>query len=281
AELSRLYAQQADEAKTRVGKLKDYSPVEGAEKDLYDKLLKTATANLNKAEEQARDYKQKLAQLSSTPDSGAMLPAARVKDPSKPADNLNATISGVVTDSDNNPLSNVLVELKPEPGQVQIYSRRTDQKGEYTIAGVIPGKYILTAAKDGYLTKTLSNHPLLEAGKVNQTNIILSTSLSTLSLKFVDVDEEPIPNVRISIKHLQNSGGSVASQIVITDTKGATKFTNLAPGQYQVTAEGTGFSPNTESYTLQPGQTEEKVYSLQRPDAIIRLKIIGLIFDGK
>ena len=91
---------------------------------------------------------------------------------------VDAAISGVVRDSGGVPQMNVLVQLMRVDSSV-IQTVRTDDRGRYLIAGIMPGIYQLKAIETSFLP-TLRENLHVDARGRTEANMTLSTLLEAL-----------------------------------------------------------------------------------------------------
>jgi hypothetical protein len=91
---------------------------------------------------------------------------------------VDAAISGVVRDSGGVPQMNVLVQLMRVDSSV-IQTVRTDDRGRYLIAGIVPGIYQLKAVETSFLPTLRENLHVGARGRT-EANMTLSTLLEAL-----------------------------------------------------------------------------------------------------
>jgi tetratricopeptide (TPR) repeat protein len=86
-----------------------------------------------------------------------------------------ARLEGKITDVEKKPLADVEVQVKNQ-GTGQLLTVKSNKKGEFSIRTLFPGKYLLTAAKEGYVSHSFEVE--LEAGAGQGLNITLAKALS-------------------------------------------------------------------------------------------------------
>ena len=91
---------------------------------------------------------------------------------------VDAAVSGVVRDSGGVPQMNVLVQLLRIDSSV-IQTVRTDDRGRYLIAGIVPGVYQLKAIETSFLP-TLRENLRVGARGLTDANLTLSTLMEAL-----------------------------------------------------------------------------------------------------
>jgi tetratricopeptide (TPR) repeat protein len=86
-----------------------------------------------------------------------------------------ARLEGKITDVEKKPLADVEVQFKNQ-GTGQLMTLKSNKKGEFSIRTLFPGKYLLTAAKEGYVSHSLEVE--LEPGAAQGLSITLAKALS-------------------------------------------------------------------------------------------------------
>ena len=66
---------------------------------------------------------------------------------------LTGMVTGLVVDSEGEPLKDVVVFLRSLDGSNPNRKAETNKKGKYRLTNVIPGKYVIVATLDGYQHK--------------------------------------------------------------------------------------------------------------------------------
>ena len=134
------------------------------------------------------------------------------------------------------------------------YSTTTDAAGNYTIPGVMPGTYSVSASKTGYVTST-------QAGKVvsaNQTTIVNFTLMpvppGTLAGTVKSVSGQVLEGATVTIA----PGGASA----VTNAQGNYTISGLAVGNYTATASKQGYTESVAPVTIQSGLTTTQNFTL-------------------
>ena len=133
----------------------------------------------------------------------------------------------------------------------------TDSNGEYKIAGLAPGRYLMSFTKDGYQER--SNKPITVSARLEQHIAMIMVKTGETAIDMVDPAVEagimsrtgivrgivsdtaptpiPIAEVRVAIV-----GADGYEYVQITDTSGQYKIAGLPPGRYLMsfTKEGYG-----------------------------------------
>ena len=86
-----------------------------------------------------------------------------------------ARLEGKVMDVEKKPLPEVEIQCK-NLGTSQVITAKSNKKGDFIVRTFFPGKYILTAAKEGYVTHSLEIE--LTPGSAQRLTITLAKALS-------------------------------------------------------------------------------------------------------
>lgn len=150
-------------------------------------------------------------------------------------------IRGVVTEAGSAAvISQVYITTKNSSSAVT-----TDAKGAYSIENMKPGTYILTAAKQGYDTSTVSI--TVDAGIITKADFILKKTPvlqpGTIIGRVLDAsDDAGIYSANVVTSPYTGSTS--------TDTRGSFQFESVRAGKYEVTVSKFGYSSKTMSVTV-------------------------------
>ena len=86
-----------------------------------------------------------------------------------------ARLEGKVMDVEKKPLPEVEIQCK-NLGTSQVIAAKSNKKGDFVVRTFFPGKYLLTAAKEGYVTQSLEIE--LTPGSAQRLTITLAKALS-------------------------------------------------------------------------------------------------------
>ena len=86
-----------------------------------------------------------------------------------------ARLEGKVMDVEKKPLPEVEIQCK-NLGTSQVIAAKSNKKGDFVVRTFFPGKYLLTAAKEGYVTHSLEIE--LTPGSAQRLTITLAKALS-------------------------------------------------------------------------------------------------------
>ena len=174
-----------------------------------------------------------------------------------------ATIQGWVTDSDGQPISPVLVELR-EPGRFGDFTRfptnyvartQPDADGYYQLS-VAPGEYGLGAGSVEY--EIAVTNVSLSPGETLTRNFTIDRADGGIVGTVTDESGTPIPNATVTTLN-----GTASAT---TGADGAFDLT-MAEGTYTVVADADGYQPTTSEVAVQAGQTTETDFSLTARNA--------------
>jgi hypothetical protein len=138
-------------------------------------------------------------------------------------------------------------------------STTTDGGGNYTLAGIAPGSYTVTAAATGYTTQ---NAPgvAVTAGVTTTKDFALAPQSGSISGTVTAASGgAPIGGATISY-----GGGSTT-----TDGSGYYTLSSLTEGSYTLTASATGYSSQNASDTVGPGAAVTQNFALLPPPGSI------------
>ena len=161
-------------------------------------------------------------------------------------------ISGRVTDAvSGSGIYNALVSASG-PSSGSAYS---DSNGYYTISGLTPGSYQVTASKSGYASQT--KPATVSSGSTTTVDFQLQPNPGKIGGRVTDASTgNGIAGATVSYSG-PNSGS------VNTDSNGDYLTPDLQPGGYSVTASKSGYVPETKSTTVNSGQTSTVNFQLQ------------------
>jgi hypothetical protein len=165
------------------------------------------------------------------------------------------SISGRVTDANNNPISGVTVSAGAG------HTATTDSNGYYAFGGLAAGTYTITPSKSGYTFSPASHNATVppDAAGQNFTGTLLTYSISG---RVTDTSNNPITGVIIS----DGTGHSTT-----TDSNGDYTLSSLAAGTYTLTSSKTGytFSPALHTVSLPPNVTGKNFTGVPVPTTLI------------
>ena len=171
----------------------------------------------------------------------------------KPDD--SCAISGQVSNAaTGEPVRRALVSLRRidmSPGTTTIqvsHAVATDAAGQFAMAGIAPGKYRLTAERNGFIvTQYGSRGPgkagtllTLEAGQKSSDLALRLTPHGVITGRVLDEEGDPVPNANVQVsrqiyaqgrKQLSRANGAASNDL------GEYRVFGLPPGRYFVSAD--------------------------------------------
>lgn len=159
------------------------------------------------------------------------------------------TLSGLVTDSATGATLNkveIFVESLQNPRE-PVATANADAKGNFSLAGLNPGKYRVKGVRNGYLDTYYG----MRRGDSHGTTVTLDAGqdLTGLQLKLIpyaviagtirDADGEPVAGVNVTVRRLVFQNGRRRlddGSDIPTDDLGQYRAANLLPGKYYVEA---------------------------------------------
>jgi carboxypeptidase family protein len=196
--------------------------------------------------------------------------------------NEKASISGSVISAAGEPLRRVTLRLAGPPTPtfysteapvVSNLATETDLQGNFHFDNVEPGRYMLNAARSGYLpgVYTTSRGPIftLSPSQTMAAVVIKMTPQGIIAGKVVDEDREPLPGVSVTVRISSLRGRRIPPGFEppgvsgTTDADGAFAIGGLNPGQYFVSVAA---PPNPSRDTPAPGIQKEEYVTTYYPD---------------
>jgi protocatechuate 3,4-dioxygenase beta subunit len=142
-----------------------------------------------------------------------------------------ASVTGTVTNSlTGAPVLRAHVILR---GGQQKFGALTNGEGKFSIAGIPPGSYLVTAERVGFAPPAVSFRApqlALRAGDAKDSVDVKLTPVGAIAGRVLDADGEPIQSVDVSAE------GPQSQESAITDNKGQYRIDGLAPGKYRLKA---------------------------------------------
>jgi hypothetical protein len=168
--------------------------------------------------------------------------------PAKTEVRQNVWIRGtVISDATSQPLNRARVLLKSATGETPNVAVEADEKGTFVVPNVIPGKYAISAQRDGYLPSAIARREgarlpavmTVEAGQtLNGLTIRLRPS-SVIAGRIRFSDAEPALGVLVQVYQGSFARGRRSFRMIAfsrTNDRGEYRVPGLAPGAYYVAA---------------------------------------------
>lgn len=165
------------------------------------------------------------------------------------------TVSGTVKDGSMTGISDALVELIIN-NQV-IYSTTTDNAGNYSIAGVAPGTYVIEAQAAGFQTEVMGVSVF--TGMTTTADFVLNTSFGTLEGTVISASSgQPIAGALVEVIL---DGTLIFFEL--TDAAGNYSFDGVPPGSYLVEAQASNFQTAMAGAIVHAGMITTVDFALQ------------------
>ncbi|MBD7965920.1 carboxypeptidase regulatory-like domain-containing protein [Fictibacillus norfolkensis] len=161
------------------------------------------------------------------------------------------TLSGTVIDTDTgNPITDTAVSLYlTDNTGFHVAKVFPGIDGSYTFSSIAPGSYLLNAIAEGYGNQVFAVNIGLE-GFIQDVSLT-SNPGSVTGFVTNQLTGEPITNAIINISSL----GKPLDVKAVSDSFGQFTYPNLRPDSYRVVINADGFSSQTATFTILPGQT--------------------------
>jgi hypothetical protein len=167
--------------------------------------------------------------------------------PARDASKLSGISGTVVSDLSGEPLNRVRILLKSASGETSNAAVDADAQGRFTIRGIAPGRYTITAQRDGYLPGStprssgsrLPEILLLEPGEIERDIVIRLRPWSVVAGRVRFNDAEPAIGVLVQVFRDAYSKGRRTFALAATtrtNDRGEYRAAALRPGAYYVSA---------------------------------------------
>ncbi|MEI2325688.1 carboxypeptidase regulatory-like domain-containing protein [Priestia megaterium] len=161
------------------------------------------------------------------------------------------TITGQVTNSKTQqPIQGALVEALNAQGKV-VSTTRTDESGNFTITGLLPGAYTLRVSAEGFTLYT--EQVIVTAGDTTLVSIPLTPKVNVGAIVGIVTNSEtnqPIQGARVVVLNGEN-----VVAVGYTDEQGNFIITGIPVGTYIILATAPGFNSESKSVIVEAGET--------------------------
>ena len=152
----------------------------------------------------------------------------------------SSTVSGAVTDTSGNPISNVNIEITDTSDGSTVFTGTTDASGAWSTE-LADGNYRVTASASGYNDNSKTFTVSGSSVSISQT---LSETKYSVSGVTLDSSGNPVGNVKIEV---QNDTGV---QTTLTSSSDGSYSVNLANGSYTFAANKSGYHDGSIDVTV-------------------------------
>lgn len=188
-----------------------------------------------------------------------------------------ATVAGRVRDGERGVAGVVVVVMSSVPSQrFRTAGRaRTDAEGRYRVAGVPPGRYVITPVAPAYVLQEMNSFPpgkplTLSAGDSVEDADFRIVRGGVVTGRVTDSDGNPVVAEPVQVASADSSNGELRTPPAFissqndrsTDDRGVYRIYGLQPGRYRVSIGGDGRTfraPGSKYYrrTFYPSTAEE------------------------
>ncbi|MGG4167943.1 carboxypeptidase regulatory-like domain-containing protein [Rossellomorea vietnamensis] len=135
--------------------------------------------------------------------------------------------------------------------QIPIATTTTSAFGNYSVSGLSPGSYIVSASKMNFTTEQIG--AIVISDSATRADLALGENPGTISGNVEDTNGNPITGNGIQISVFNENNVLVVSFLANSD--GTYSVPSLAPGTYFITASAPNYSSSTVSAIVESNQT--------------------------
>ena len=179
---------------------------------------------------------------------------------------ITGTVTGAVSEL---PISGASIQVIYE--DTVIDSTLTDSFGDYTVTGLPPGSYTVTASKANYDTGVTG--AIVSAGQTAAADFALEPNPGTISGTVIGA----ISSLPISGALIEVSLGSTIIFSTLTDSSGDYSISGVSPGSYVVQARAANYQSGAKGAIVLAGQTTTVDFALQPDPGTISGTVIGAV----
>lgn len=190
---------------------------------------------------------------------GAVVEAAQITNVNAVLMKENGTVAGVITDTETGkPLPGVAIQLRFGGAAGAIAANTlTDADGQYTVAGLPVGFYLVRASLLDYGSESATIE--LQSERESRQDFYLSSNPGTVRGRVINAtDGTPLIDVTIRLSEI--SGAVLLT--TQTDIDGRFEVAGFKAGTYLLTAYRNGFSGDQQSFTVARGGVAEVSFAL-------------------
>lgn len=201
---------------------------------------------------------------------GAIVSAGATANISIALARLAGAVSGVVTDTNGNPLPDTVVRVFSN--NITVGRINTSEDGSYIIPNLSPGTYILSARAEGFGGETLG--VIIEPAQTTPLNIRMTPNPGTVTGKITDSAGLPIAGALIAIQN-NVDGGPIILTRVISAIDGAYTVNNLQPGNYIAAVSADGFQNQFAAFAVSRDSVTIHDFTLPFSPGVIQGTVTG------
>jgi protocatechuate 3,4-dioxygenase beta subunit len=188
-----------------------------------------------------------------------------------PPDQATASISGAVVDAaTSQPLKAANVwarSFQPGQGGRRSSSATTDAEGHFTLNGLVPGRYVVSASREDYVGRRSTNGPnakiITLAPDQHVDDILLQLTPGAIIAGHVkNADGKPLPGASVELLQYFYDGGEKQLHGVrapaLSGSEGEYRITGLVAGHYYLRASAPAPSENPKASSKSPSKSSSK-----------------------
>jgi protocatechuate 3,4-dioxygenase beta subunit len=198
-----------------------------------------------------------------------------------------AHLEGQVLSQAGEPLRKATLRLNPYYGDhssnAVSYMDTTDGAGKFVFEGVLPGRYMLSADRTGFLPQNYGVRGAANSSAGSVLTLAAGEIMKDLNFKLIpqgviagrvtDADGDPMPGVQVSVNQTvraRRQRGMVPKGGATTDDQGSFRIANLSPGPYYVSADDSQSRVREQDNMVHPGRVLNRASNVKTyyPDSI-------------
>ncbi|WP_179107331.1 carboxypeptidase regulatory-like domain-containing protein [Sediminibacillus massiliensis] len=163
------------------------------------------------------------------------------------------TLTGVVSDTDDNPVAGAAVTVRLSTGTgIIIATTVTTTDGSYTVEGLAPGNYTVVVTAPNLQTTTKGTTIISDS--TSTVSFTLEPDPGSLAGQVTNAQTgDPITGANVQVRILDTSGAVMA--VILTDNNGQYEVNQLAPSIYTVIVSAANFQTNIASFQVNSNDT--------------------------
>ncbi|TMU87402.1 hypothetical protein FGG79_04555 [Bacillus sp. BHET2] len=182
------------------------------------------------------------------------------------------TLTGNVTNDSGDPIAGATVNVQTSSSI--ILTTVTDSNGSYTVEGLAPGNYTISASSPNYQTQLTG--AVIESNTITTTNFVLPPNPGTIIGQITSAQTgDPILGANIEVRFIDSTGAVVST--VFSDNNGNFSSDQLAPGVYTLVFSADNFQTTAISALVEAGETTMANVALEPDPGSIQGTIIDAI----
>ncbi|MBW3113649.1 carboxypeptidase regulatory-like domain-containing protein [Bacillus sp. MCCB 382] len=161
---------------------------------------------------------------------------------------INGQITNITT---GDAISGATVVIIDGISQIPVATTTTSVFGNYSVSGLAPGSYIVSASKMNFTTEQIG--AIVLSDSATRADLALGENPGSITGNVEDTNGNPITGNGIQVSVFNENNVLVVSFLANSD--GTYSISSLAPGTYFITATAPNYSSSTMSAIVQSNQT--------------------------